>query len=261
MAMKLEDKIKLAANIIKNSKFIVALTGAGISTESGIPDFRSPGTGLWTKVDPMKYASIEAFLKNPAAYWERALDPNGLGNLILDAKPSISHKCLAELEKMGYLKAVITQNIDNLHQKAGNSNVIELHGTIFTAHCMECGAKYHRKTVLEWVKNGELPPLCKKDNCNGIIKSDTILFGEPLPSDALNRAVEFSRMADCMLILGSSLVVTPAAHLPLLTLQSNGKLIIINMQPTPKDVYANVVINAKIGEVLPKIVKILKNES
>ena len=236
----LEWKIDFAAKLIKHSKFLVALTGAGISTESGIPDFRSPNTGLWTKYDPMKYASIDAFLQDPAAYWKRAADPDGLGSKILDAEPSISHKALYELEKMGYLKAVITQNIDNLHQKAGNSEVIELHGTIFTTHCMNCGAKYPRKDVIEWVKSGELPPKCKKEGCNGIIKSDTILFGEPLPRDALNRAIELSRRCDCMLVLGSSLVVTPAAHLPLIAAQSGASLIIINLQETPKDCYAAV---------------------
>ncbi|MHA1271250.1 MAG: NAD-dependent protein deacylase [Candidatus Helarchaeota archaeon] len=258
MNLELDKKINQAVKIIRNSKFIVALTGAGISTESGIPDFRSPGSGLWTKVDPMKYAHIDVFLKNPSAYWKRALDPNGLGNRILDAKPSTAHIMLAELEKLGYLKAIITQNIDNLHQKAGNSEVIELHGTIFTAHCMKCGSKYERKKVLEWIKAGELPPLCKESGCNGILKSDTILFGESLPSHAIEKALNLSRLADCMLVLGSSLVVTPAAHLPILTVQNGGSLIIINIQNTPKDSYADLVINVKLGIVLPEIVNRLK---
>jgi NAD-dependent deacetylase len=235
------------------------LTGAGISTESGIPDFRSPKTGLWTKHDPMKYASIDAFLSNPSAYWERAIDPEGLGSKVLDAKPSIGHISLAELEKLGYLKTVITQNIDNLHQKAGNTDVIELHGTIHTAHCMNCGKKYKRKNVLEWIENGELPPRCKEEDCKGILKSDTILFGEALPRSVLERSIDISEnKCDCMLVLGSSLVVTPAAHLPLLTIRSGGKLIIINIQQTPKDLYSDVVINEKIGTVMPEIMKKLK---
>ena len=258
MNLDLEFKISKAAEIIQSSKFIVALTGAGISTESGIPDFRSPGTGLWTKKDPMKYASLDAFLQNPSAYWERALDPDGLGNKILDAKPSKAHLCIAELEQLGYLRSVITQNIDNLHQKAGNSDVIELHGTIYTAHCMDCGTKYERKKVLGWIKNGELPPRCKKDGCNGILKSDTILFGEQLDPNTLRKAVDMAKSADCMLVLGSSLVVTPAAHLPFLTIQNGGKLIIINLQETPHDINANLIIREKIGNIMPKILEKLK---
>ncbi|MBD3226903.1 MAG: NAD-dependent protein deacylase [Candidatus Lokiarchaeota archaeon] len=259
MDSELNKKIELSIKILKNSKNIVALTGAGISTESGIPDFRSPGTGLWTKNDPMKYASIDAFLENPASYWERAIDPSGLGNKILDSEPSKSHLALAELEKIGLLKSVITQNIDNLHQKAGNTDVIELHGTIFTAHCMNCKTRYKRRHVLEWVKEGELPPLCKKDGCEGILKSDTILFGESLPQDALSRAIKISRNCDCMIVLGSSLVVTPAAHLPILAVKNGAELIIINIQKTPKDHLARIVINQKIGKVIPKIIDKLKD--
>ncbi len=248
-----EKKITLAAKLIKKANRIVALTGAGISTESGIRDFRGPN-GLWKEEDPMKWAHIDAFMRNPAAYWARAADPNR-SLKFSDVDPNAGHTALAELERLGKLVAVITQNVDGLHQKAGNTEVIELHGNVIGAHCLECGAQYKRSEVIERVKRGENPPLCTQPGCNGILKSNTILFGEPLPQDALSRAYQLSQSCDLMIILGSSLVVYPAAQLPSVARNCGASIIIVNLEETEKDYLADIVINGKIGEILPKIVE------
>jgi NAD-dependent deacetylase len=249
----MQDKILEVASLLRQSNHAVALTGAGISTESGIPDFRGPD-GLWKKYDPFKVASIEAFMGDPAGYWKRALERK----LSTDAEPNEGHRALAELEKIGRLKVVITQNVDGLHQKAGCKDVIELHGTVRTAHCLECGKRYPREEVVSWVEKGELPPRCKE--CGGIIKSDTVLFGESLPSDVISRAMEEARKCDVMLVLGSSLVVYPAASLPDIAIQSGARIVILNMEATEKDWIAEVVLHGKIGEILPKIVEEIKRK-
>jgi NAD-dependent deacetylase len=246
----MEDLIKSAVGMIKQSNFVVALTGAGISTESGIPDFRGPD-GLWKRYDPMKVATIDAFMSDPSAYWQRALERKSL----VEAKPNRGHLALAELERIGKLKAVITQNVDGLHQKAGCSYVIELHGSAYTAHCLNCGRKYLRVDILKRVEEGELPPTCE---CGGIIKPDVILFGEPLPKDALEGAMQQSSMCDLMLVLGTSLTVYPAAHMPDIAKQNGAKIIIVNMEPTERDFLGDIVILGRTGEILPKIVEKVK---
>lgn len=254
---ELEKKITLAAKLLKKSRRIVALTGAGSSTESGIRDFRGPD-GLWKQEDPMKWAHIDAFRRDPSAYWNRAIDPNR--SLNFDAvEPNDGHRGVAELEQMGKVIAVITQNVDGLHQKAGSKDVVELHGTVIYAHCLTCGAQYKRSDVLKRVKNGESPPLCTKSGCQGILKSNTILFGEPLPQDALMRAYQLTEMCDLMLILGSSLVVYPAAQLPNVAVRCGAKLILINLEETEKDYLAEITIQGKIGTILPKIIEKLKD--
>lgn len=251
-----EKKILLAAKLIKKSRRAVALTGAGSSTESGIRDFRGPD-GLWKQEDPMKWAHIDAFRRDPSAYWNRAIDPNR--SLNFDAvEPNDGHRGLAELERMGKILAVITQNVDGLHQKAGNKEVVELHGTVMYAHCLSCGAQYKRSEVLEKVKKGESPPLCTKPDCQGILKSNTILFGEPLPQDALMRAYQLAEMCDLMLVLGSSLVVYPAAQLPNVAVRCGAKVIMINLEETEKDYLAEIALTGKIGEILPRIIEKLK---
>ena len=249
----LDKRIELVAKLIKKSKRIVALTGAGISTESGIPDFRGPD-GLWKKEDPMKWAHINAFLNDPAAYWARAADPNRSLHLA-DAPINEGHKGLVELEKLGKLVGIITQNVDGLHKKAGSSEVVELHGSVQGAHCLKCGAQYKRADVIERVKKGENPPLCTKAGCAGLLKSNTILFGESLPPDAISHASALSEMCDLMIVLGSSLVVYPAAHFPNVARQCGASLIIINLEETEKDYLADIVINGdKIGNILPRII-------
>lgn len=250
---ELEQRIKIAAKIIKKSKRVVAFTGAGISTESGIRDFRGPN-GLWKQEDPMKWAHINAFMTDPSAYWARAADPNR--SLKFDeVEPNLGHKGLVELEKLGKLIAVITQNVDGLHKKAGSSEVVELHGTVVHAHCLECGAEYLRSEVIERVRKGEKTPRCTRSGCNGILKSNTILFGESLPEAALMRAYQLSELCDLMIVLGSSLVVYPAAQLPNVAQRSGASIIILNLEETDKDYIADVVVNGKIGDILPKIIE------
>ncbi len=253
---ELEKKILLAAKLIKKARKVVALTGAGSSTESGIRDFRGPD-GLWKQEDPMKWAHIDAFRRDPSAYWNRAIDPNR--SLNFDAvEPNDGHRGVVELEQMGKIIAVITQNVDGLHEKAGSKEVVELHGTVMYAHCLNCGAQYKRSDVLERVKEGESPPLCTKSGCSGILKSNTILFGEPLPQDALMRAYQLTETCDLMLVLGSSLVVYPAAQLPNVAVRCGAKLILINLEETEKDYLAEIVLNGKIGDILPRIIDKLK---
>jgi NAD-dependent deacetylase len=244
-----EKLIAKAAKIIMDSKKLVVFTGAGISTESGIPDFRSPG-GLWTKYDPAKVATIDSFRRDPKAWWNWILE---LGPGVLEAKPNKAHIAIAELEKLGKVDSVITQNIDGLHQKAGNSYVLELHGSVTTASCTRCRASYPRDQVLELIKMGEIPPLCDLDA--GILKLDVVLFGEPLPPLVFQEANEKSMACDTMLIVGSSLVVYPAAMLPKLAKEQGAKLIIVNMEPTDMDNESEVVIRGKAGEIMSKIVK------
>jgi NAD-dependent deacetylase len=243
-----------AAKIIVNSRKLVVFTGAGMSTESSIPDFRGPG-GLWTKYDPMKVASIDAFRSDPKAWWEWI---SSLGSNVLEATPNKGHLAIAELEKLGKVDCVITQNIDGLHQKAGNSYVLELHGSVATAKCMQCRASYPRDYVMDLIKNGEIPPRC--DVCSGILKLDVVLFGEPLPQLIFKEATERSNNCDAMLVAGSSLVVYPAAVLPKLAKEQGAKIIMVNLEPTEFDGECDVVIRGKVGGILPKMVEACKAE-
>jgi NAD-dependent deacetylase len=243
-----------AAKIIDESKKIVVFTGAGMSTESSIPDFRGP-EGLWTKFDPMKVASIDAFRSDPKAWWKWI---SSLGSDVLDATPNKGHLALAELERLGKVDCVITQNIDGLHQKAGNKCVLELHGSVATAKCTQCRASYPRDYVMDLIKNGEIPPRC--DVCSGILKLDVVLFGEPLPQIIFQEATERSNDCDAMLIAGSSLVVYPAAVLPKLAKDHGAKIILTNLEPTDFDGECDIVLRGKIGEILPKLVEAYKAE-
>ncbi|MBI4362943.1 MAG: NAD-dependent deacylase [Euryarchaeota archaeon] len=246
---ELEESIRAAVALLRESRRGVALTGAGISTESGIPDFRGP-QGLWKQVDAMKVASIEFFQRNPAEHWRFAAERKFTG-----AAPNAGHRALADLERKGKLRAVITQNVDGLHQQAGSTRVLELHGTTRTSHCLECGMKFQTPDVLERVRRGENPPLCPK--CEGLIKSDTVLFGELLPREVLEEAMAECQRADLMLVLGSSLAVHPAAGLPDVVAEHGGHVILINAEATEKDWLAEVVIHGKIGDVLPRITESL----
>jgi len=248
--------IEKAAWLIAEAKYAVALTGAGISTPSGIPDFRSPGSGLWTQVDPEEVASIQAFYRDPEAwyawYYKR-------GTMFLDAQPNPAHKALAELEEMGRLQAVITQNIDNLHQKGGSKRVIELHGNAQEAICLRCGDIIPAKLLWERYVQEQKAPRCEK--CRGMMKPNVILFGEMLPEEAITAAWEETDKCDLMLVAGSSLEVTPAAHLPLMARRRGAKLLIVNFQPTRADSYAEVVIHEDVAEVLPKITEICRGKT
>ena len=249
--MGFASEVQRLAKMVASSNKVVALTGAGISTESGIPDFRGPN-GLWKRIDP-SLATIQAFKLFPEVFWHFMV---GIADLILKAKPNRAHYALVELERMGKLSSVITQNVDGLHLKAGSRNVIELHGNVREAVCLSCGKVVPLEEALKMAKRSCFRPLCKK--CGGPIKLNVVLFNEPLPQKALERAIWESRTCDLMLVVGSSLQVYPAASLPEYAKLRGAKVAIINEEPTPFDDNADVVIRARAGEVLPILVGLVK---
>lgn len=240
--------VERAAEVLKAARRGLAMTGAGVSAESGIPTFRGEG-GLWTRYDPIKVASIEYFMEDPSAYWKVSKDR---GRVALAAHPNPGHRALAALEAAGHLAAVVTQNTDGLHQEAGSGRVIEVHGSSRTVQCLDCGNQEARSDVQSRLEV-EMPPRCKV--CGGIfLKPTVVLFGEAMPAAAVQEAFALARTADAMLVVGSSLLVHPAADIPLMALRSGAPMIIINAEPTPFDELAEVVIHGKAGEVLPEIV-------
>ncbi|MFW9826111.1 MAG: NAD-dependent deacetylase [Candidatus Thorarchaeota archaeon] len=248
-----KKRIKKAAELLFNSKYAIVLTGAGISTESGIPDFRGD-SGIWKKYKPEIYGTIESFLNDPTKFWKMAED---IAPTLFNAKPNFGHYAIAELEKMNIIKAVITQNVDELHQKAGNIIVYEVHGNINRLTCLGCRASYSKEQVLKKLKKEkQLPPLCSY--CGLPLKPSIVLFGENLPNFEKYMSIDLAKKADVMLIAGSSLEVAPVCDLPLYTLREGGKLIIINDESTSLDERADVIINNKIGRVLPLIVEEIK---
>ncbi len=216
----MKDIYKKAAKIIKESKNLIAFTGAGISVESGIPTFRGP-TGLWSKYDP-KILDIDFFRNNPEESWRYIKEI--FYDFMRDIKPNYAHKFLAELEKERLLKGVITQNIDNLHQEAGSKNVIEFHGTASKLICMECETKYYSKDI----SLDSLPPLCKK--CGGLLKPDFVFFGEQIPPKAFSKSIELCTNADTIIIIGTTGEIMPASQLPYLA--KNAKVLEINIEPS-----------------------------
>ncbi|MCS7122179.1 MAG: NAD-dependent protein deacetylase [Archaeoglobaceae archaeon] len=246
-----EKMIKIAAEILAKSKRAVVFTGAGISAESGIPTFRGQN-GLWTKYDPEEVASIHGFRRNPKAFWEFSKELM----IKATAEPNPAHYAIAELERIGIVRAVITQNVDMLHQKAGSRKVLELHGSFGSLECLDCGAEHCWDEVLPKVSAGDVPT-CK--NCKSFyVKPKVVLFGEPLPRKVLLEAIEESRFCDTFMVVGSSLVVYPAAELPFIAKRSGANMIIVNLEPTHADLIFDVVIYGKAGEVLPKIVEEVK---
>lgn len=233
------------AELMRGAGSVVALTGAGISVPSGIPDFRSPGTGLWSNVDPMKVAHINVFQREPERFWRFY----GERFQTLDAKlPNRAHEVLAELEQGGLLDAVITQNIDRLHGKAGSGEVIEVHGSIATSSCLTCGAGYPLADVRDRQALDERGvPRC---DCGAALKPDVVLFGELLPVGAFVRAERLAAAADLLLCIGSSLEVYPVAGLPEATLGSGGKLAILTQGSTPFDAVAAVRMRGDVVEEL-----------
>jgi NAD-dependent deacetylase len=228
------------AELVHDRRPCVVLTGAGISTESGIPDFRSP-TGIWAQYDPMEYATIDAFLADPAKVW----DFYGKRLAMLgDAEPNDGHRALAELEERGWVRAVITQNIDRLHERAGSRALVEVHGSIRTSSCLSCGTVVPLAEVL-----GLLPvPACP--SCGRVLKPDVVMFGELLPEAAMERATQLAAEAGLLLVVGSSLEVYPVAGLPLETLAHGGSLAIVNRGSTQFDARASVTVDADAGETL-----------
>lgn len=258
MKNNLEQKMNEIAELIAQSNRVLIFTGAGISTESGIPDFRSPG-GVWTKYDP-EYFTIQKFLSDKESrekIWSM-LTESGL--MMTEAKPNPGHYAIAELEKMNKLYGIVTQNVDGLHQKAGVSDdlVFQLHGDMSHAKCLSCGKRYSMDEMIEWLNRGIKAPEC--GSCSGILKPDGVFFGEQLPIDVLREAEHRSRNCEICIVLGSSLVVYPAASLPMYALKSKAKLIIINIGSTSMDNMATVHIEGKSGEVMPKIIDKVKKK-
>ena len=253
------NKIDAVSDIVLQSKKIVVFTGAGISTESGIPDFRSPG-GIWDRYDPNEL-TYQKFLSSQASretYWERQ---KLLWPIIAAARPNAGHLAIAELYKMGKLDCVITQDGDSLHQKSGvpEEMVIELHGTWTRALCLGCGRKYPSEEVQVRLEAGEKVPTCEA--CGAIMKPDVIQFGQAMPEKETSEAQRRAANCDLLMAIGSSLVVYPAAQMPLIAKENGAKLVIVNLMPTPHDQYADVVINEKIGEALPQIIEQVKAKS
>lgn len=247
--MGLEEKIKQGAELIHQSHHMVAFTGAGHSTSSGIPDFRSPGAGLWEKHDPMLVASIWAFRLNPHNFYDWI---RPMVDTLTKAKPNPAHVALAELEHLGHLQVIITQNIDDLHQRAGSRRVLELHGHLREATCVRCYEKIRvDPAVEELIHNGHVP----RCECGGVLKPDVILFGEQLPIRVLNQAMVEARSCDLILVAGSSLEVTPAADIPFLAVDGGAKAIMVNLEPTAFDTRAEVVIHGDVAEILPQLVE------
>jgi NAD-dependent deacetylase len=240
-----------AAEILSSARRGLALTGAGVSAESGIPTFRGEG-GLWRQYDPVKVASIEYFMADPSAYWKVSKDR---GRFALAARPNAGHHALAALEATGHIASLVTQNTDGLHQESGSRNVIEIHGSSRTVQCLDCGTREPRADVQARLHE-ELPPHCKV--CGGVfLKPTVVLFGEPMPQAAVAEAFALAREADVVLVVGSSLVVYPAADIPLVALRSGARMIVINAEPTPFDELADIVIHGRSGEVLPEIVTLI----
>ncbi len=263
----MRELVKRVAEELVSSDHAVALTGAGISTESGIPDFRGP-RGLWKKYDPRLF-TYSNFVRDPGGFWRLWLEVRREA-FLADATPNPGHAALAKLEQMGILKCIITQNVDGLHQKAGSQNVIEFHGNLRYAKCLSCGTRVSIEAAEEAALRGELPPRC---GCGGVLKPDAVFFEEQIPQEALRAALEHALVCDLMLVVGTSAVVYPAALLPRVAKERStgflwmmgvvskprdkpAKVVEVNLEPTPlTDSVADYTILGRAGEMLPKIVE------
>jgi NAD-dependent deacetylase len=250
MATRPASLIDEAARILLRARYVVALTGAGLSVESGIPPFRGPG-GLWTKHGEPPMNGYQLFLEDPKRAWQQRLNPSGpmaeLWQTLRAAKPNPAHVALAALEARGILRCLITQNVDDLHRAAGSRAVAEIHGNYTLARCIECG----RRVPGESVPLDELPPRCEE--CGGIMKGDTVSFGEPIPTDVLRRCFQESERCDCMLVAGTSATVYPAAQFPYDVRQRGGHLVEVNPYESELTPFCQVSIRAPAGEALPAV--------
>ncbi len=250
----INEKAKIAAQLLYAANSAVALTGAGISTPSGIPDFRSPKSGLWEGINPFTVASMHGFRQDPQAFYNWIYP---LAKLTIYAHPNSAHFALATLEAKGKLKGIVTQNIDLLHTRAGSQVVHELHGHFREATCIHCFAVFPAEPIIKQFLLDHKVPHCP--NCGDVIKPNVILFGEQLPIQPFLAAQDLARKADLILIVGTSLEVAPASELPMLALRNGAKMIIINLEPTHLDNAATVVIHANAAEMLPEIVQQMEN--
>ncbi|MGE5123672.1 MAG: SIR2 family NAD-dependent protein deacylase [Acidobacteriaceae bacterium] len=242
------QRIQRASELITQSQRVVVLTGAGISTPSGIPDFRSPGTGLWTRFVPMEVASLSAFRYDPEQFYKWF---HPLAIHIISAKPNPAHVALAKMQASGRISTIITQNIDGLHTRSGVKDVIEVHGTLNTLTCTECFRQVSSARIIQAYIDHCAIPHCQE--CGGILKPDVILYEEQLPVKAWSQAEAASKGCDLMLIVGTSLEVMPSARLPILALEHEAKVVVINNAATYIDVRAEVVIHANVADIIPRI--------
>jgi len=238
--------VERLVTLLRERRPCLVLTGAGVSTESGIPDFRSP-SGIWADFDPLEYATVDAFRADPVKVW-RFYGPRF--SMLIEAQPNPAHLALAELERIGLVETIVTQNIDLLHVRAGSRDVIEVHGSIRSATCPGCGRSYALPDLLRLL-NGSPAPACPE--CGAVLKPDVVFFGELLPEDAIDRAFELARKAELLLAVGSTLEVYPVAALPLETLRAGGTLAIVNRGPTALDNRASVRIEGSAGPVLTEV--------
>lgn len=249
----MDDLIKKGIALICNSEKILVFTGAGLSTESGIPDFRSPG-GIWDRYDPsdFDFHRIVSDEKAREKYWQMSTE---YYEVMKDAVPNQAHLSIKKLEDTGKLLAIVTQNIDNLHHKAGNSpdKIIEIHGTAFSVSCLSCQKAYDRDEIEDRIKSGETVPYC--DDCSGILKPDTVSFGQAMPEDKMTEALRHARECDLCIVLGSSLVVYPAASVPAHAAESGARLMIVNRDETPLDRHANLTIHDSVAKTLGQIME------
>lgn len=242
--------IEDAAELIRKAKRAVVLTGAGVSTPSGIPDFRSEGTGLWSRDEPLEVASLTTFRTAPGRFFEWF---RPLAGQIFYARPNSAHEALAALEEAGFIKTIITQNIDALHQKAGSKCVVETHGTMKTLTCTRCYQTFDSENYFRsFIEDGTMPTCA---SCSGVLKPDVILFGEQLPHAAWVQAQRAARQCDLMLVAGSSLEVLPVAGLPMQAVDHGAHLIVINNTPTYINVRADIVIMENVESIIPEIAK------
>ncbi len=248
--MSYEELIRQLADLIRANERFYVLTGAGISTESGISDFRSPGTGLWEKVDPIAVSSVTVLQNNPRLFYEAGF--SRFSKITL-AEPNAGHRVLARLEEMGYIKGLITQNIDGLHLKAGSKNVWEVHGHLRSGYCQGCKKKYPFEVLVQQVKLKQIPPVCH--NCSSVLRPEVVLFGDPMPDFFFELQHKMQHECDFMLVVGSSLVVYPVADLPRLA----KKMAIINLQPTSYDRKAEIVVRENSGKALQDLLTVLED--
>ncbi len=251
----MNTEIREASNLILKSKYLIALTGAGISTPSGIPDFRSPNSGLWNRFDQTKIFDINFFHRHPEYFYDFARE---FIFSFFNCEPNIAHNILAILEQKNILRRLITQNIDMLHQKAGNREVLELHGSPKENICLDCSASYTANEIIGKLTSQKVP-LC--DKCGGIIKPDITFFGEMLHENVIHTAFSDAEKADCCIVMGTSLVVYPAASIPEIVIRSGGKLVIVNRTQTHLDSYADFVFNIELDKFAREFLDILKEKS
>ena len=254
MTSALTDAIDSAARLLNDSSYVVALVGAGLSTESGIPTFRGPG-GLWTKLGEPSMRGYQQFLDDPAAWWRHQADEQAdparteFRDAIDRAEPNPGHFALAELEDMGILKLTITQNVDNLHFRAGSRSVAEIHGNRTKLRCIGCESRWPRNEF----PVEEYPPTCPE--CNGLVKGDTVMFGEPIPGGVLDVCFQETALSDCMIVAGTSATVYPAASFPETVKQRGGRLIEANPNQTPLTGLCDAVLRGPTGDTLPRVVE------